>query len=118
MTPEELMGKAERAAASAVLLLDSGDFEGACNRAYYAMFDAARAALTSVCPDADTAEELARARTHSGLIAAFGLRLIKTGFLPVELGRILNRAAELRLAADYTGREIARERAEHPAYYG
>ena len=45
MTPQELMAKADRALASAKLLLDSGDVDGACNRAYYAMFDAARAAL-------------------------------------------------------------------------
>ncbi len=39
------MTKAERAAVSAKLLLEAGDVDGACNRAYYAMFDAARAAL-------------------------------------------------------------------------
>jgi hypothetical protein len=39
------MDKATKASASAKLLLDSGDVDGACNRAYYAMFDAARAAL-------------------------------------------------------------------------
>lgn len=41
------MQKADRALASARLLLDAGDTEGACNRAYYAMFDAARAALVN-----------------------------------------------------------------------
>jgi uncharacterized protein (UPF0332 family) len=40
-----LMQKAARALDSARLLLDAGDTDGACNRAYYAMFDAARAAL-------------------------------------------------------------------------
>ena len=45
MSAEELMAKAFRAAASARLLLEAGDTDGACNRAYYAMFDAARAAL-------------------------------------------------------------------------
>lgn len=44
MTPQELITKAQRALASAKLLLGSGDVDGACNRAYYAMFDAARAA--------------------------------------------------------------------------
>lgn len=39
------MDKAEPACASACALLDLGDVDGACNRAYYAMFDAARAAL-------------------------------------------------------------------------
>ena len=45
MSADDLLGKAERALASARLLLDAGDTDGACNRAYYAMFDAARAAL-------------------------------------------------------------------------
>jgi uncharacterized protein (UPF0332 family) len=92
----QLMQKAARALDSARLLLDAGDTDGACNRAYYTMFDAARAALASEAEPEAT-------RTHSGLIAAFGLRLIKTGRLPKELGRMLNRAEEVRLLADYTG---------------
>lgn len=44
-TAREFMAKAERAAESAKLLLEAGDADGACNRAYYAMYDAARAAL-------------------------------------------------------------------------
>ena len=46
MTPTELMLKAQRALSSAQTLLNDGDVDGACNRAYYAMFDAARAALS------------------------------------------------------------------------
>jgi uncharacterized protein (UPF0332 family) len=45
VTPEAYTEKASRALASAKLLLADGDFEGACNRAYYAMFDAAHALL-------------------------------------------------------------------------
>ncbi len=67
MTPQALMIKADRALASARLLLESGDVEGACNRAYYAMFDAARAAL--IASSAPVEPEIAR--THSGLITAF-----------------------------------------------
>ena len=37
--------KAERALSGARLLLAAEDTEGACNRAYFAMFDAAHAAL-------------------------------------------------------------------------
>ena len=44
LTPQVLMTKADRACTSARALLDLGDVDGACNRAYYAMFDAARAA--------------------------------------------------------------------------
>lgn len=42
MKAADLLNKAMRALVSARLLLDSGDVDGACNRAYYAMFDAAR----------------------------------------------------------------------------
>lgn len=108
MNPIDLMDKASKAAASARLLLDSGDADGACNRAYYAMFDAARAALIwSVA-----AVEPTVAKTHGGLIAAFSLHLVKTGRLPVELGKALNRAAEIRLVADYSGEEVTAEKAQ------
>ena len=46
MNAQELMAKSQRALASAQKLLEDNDGDGACNRAYYAMFDAARAALT------------------------------------------------------------------------
>jgi HEPN domain len=45
VTPESYMRKAAQALASAHQLLAGGDSDGACNRAYYAMFDAAHAAL-------------------------------------------------------------------------
>ena len=45
MRAQDLLAKAIRAAASAKVLLDTGDADGACNRAYDAMYDAARAAL-------------------------------------------------------------------------
>ncbi|MBU2733440.1 HEPN domain-containing protein [Acidithiobacillus ferridurans] len=96
------MSKAIRACASARALLDLDDVDGACNRAYYAMFDAARAALLAsgapVQPDIG--------KTHSGLIAAFGLHLVKNGPIPKELGRLLKRAEEIRLVADYKGDSV------------
>ena len=64
MKVQELLEKATQAAASARLLLESGDMDGACNRAYYAMFDAARAVL--LASEAPVGPEVAR--THSGLI--------------------------------------------------
>jgi uncharacterized protein (UPF0332 family) len=93
------MAKAERALTSAQLLLNSGDVDGACNRAYYAMFDAARAALLTV--QAPVPSEVAR--THSGLISAFSLHLVKPGLVAVEHGRSLNKVEDLRLIADYRG---------------
>ncbi len=46
MSPQDLIIKAERAIESAKLLHEAGDVDGACNRAYYAMFDAAKAVNT------------------------------------------------------------------------
>jgi uncharacterized protein (UPF0332 family) len=101
------MEKASRALASARLLLSVGDSDGACNRAYYAMFDAARAALTA----AGGNPEDAAAKTHSRLISAFSLRFVRTGQIAVELGKALNRAAELRQAGDYTGAQLPEDKA-------
>jgi len=41
LTAQALMLKAARACASARALLEPGDVDGACSRAYYAMFNAA-----------------------------------------------------------------------------
>jgi uncharacterized protein (UPF0332 family) len=43
LNAEGLLSKAVTALSSEKLLLHSGDADGACNRAYYTMFDAARA---------------------------------------------------------------------------
>jgi len=106
------MTKAQRACASARVLLDLGDVDGAANRAYYAIFDAARAALlvsgAPVEPDVG--------HTHSGLIGAFGNHLVKNGPVSKEMGRLLNRAEEIRRVADYNTESVglsdARDMAE------
>ena len=97
------MAKASRAVASAKLLLDAGDVDGACNRAYYAMFDAAHAAL--LWPGTDV--NPAAIKTHRGLVAAFGEHLVKTARLTADLGKALNQV-EL---ADYTGEEVDADKA-------
>ena len=105
MNAQELMTKAHRALASAEKLLADDDADGACNRAYYAMFDAARAAL--IASKAPVPPEVAK--THSGLIAAFSLHLVKPNLFPEELGRSLNKAEDLRLVADYKGDSVGTE---------
>lgn len=99
MKPAEFMTKAERALASAQILLDAGDTDGACNRIYYAMFDSAKAALMAT----DAPPEAIDAKTHSGLIAAFSLHVVKRGFVVADHGRSFNRLHELRMIADYRG---------------
>jgi uncharacterized protein (UPF0332 family) len=103
----QIMAKAVNALASAKILLEAGDGDGAANRAYYAMFDAAVAALSRA--GAGPAE--ARPRTHSGLIGSFGQHLVRTGQLPAELGRSLNRVQELRLTGDYLAEPVPLEKA-------
>lgn len=96
MKAGDLMAKAAQAAASAKVLLDMGDADGACNRAYYAMFDAARAALL-----ASGAADIGK--THKGVLNAFSDRLVKNGPLQREMGRLLKHAEAFRYVADYEG---------------
>ena len=90
--------KAERALEDARVLLREASTEGACNRAYYAMFDAAHAALFA----AGYRPAQGVFKTHHGLIAEFGLQLVQTGKIDPAFGRSLNRVQEIRLVADYS----------------
>ena len=104
---KKIMDKAGQALASARILLNAGDSDGATNRAYYAMFDATIAALAWA--GIGTAQN--RHKTHGGLIGSFGLHLVQTGRLPIELGRSLNRVQELRLTGDYLAEPVPLEKA-------
>ena len=64
------------------------------------MFDAAHAALIA-------AGEPATARTHQGMIATVGLKLVKTNRIVPDLGVSLNKVERLRMLADYTGDPIS-----------
>lgn len=95
MNPNDLMAKALQAANSAKVLLETGDADGACNRAYYAIFDAARAALLA------SGHEVGK--THRGVLSAFSDHLVRNGPLPKEMGRLLKQAETRRYVADYEG---------------
>jgi uncharacterized protein (UPF0332 family) len=103
MTPAIYMEKAVRALAGARMLLEAKDTEGACNRSYYAMFDAARAALRAVGAEVSGGVT----KTHAGLIAAFGKHIVQAGFADAGFGRSFNKVQRLRQLADYTGDGIA-----------
>lgn len=92
------MAKAIQAGTSARILLDTGDTDGACNRAYYAMFDAARAALLASGHDVG--------KTHKGVLNAFSDRLVKNGPFAKEMGRLLKQAETFRYVADYEGNPV------------
>lgn len=98
MKSKALMAKAMQAGASAKVLLDTGDADGACNRAYYAMFDAARAALLA------SGAEIGK--THKGVLNTFSDRLIKSGPIEKEMGRLLKHAETFRYVADYEGGSV------------
>jgi uncharacterized protein (UPF0332 family) len=105
LTAVEYFEKADRALSAARLLLENSEIEGACNRAYYAMFDAAQAALMASgvsVPEAAT-------KTHRGLIGAFGLHLVKSKQIASEFGGAINKVERLRRLADYTGELIELE---------
>jgi uncharacterized protein (UPF0332 family) len=95
---EDLMAKAVQAAQSAQALLDREDADGACNRAYYAMFEAARAALVAVGHQIG--------KTHQGVLNAFNEHLVKDGPVSRELGRLLKHAEALRYVADYSDNAV------------
>jgi uncharacterized protein (UPF0332 family) len=103
LTFDSLMRKADNSLRAAQVLLDSGLGDDACSRAYYAMFDAARAALTASKAPVQT-ETI---RTHSGMIAMFNLHVIKPSLLPQSTARTLGLAQHARLVADYDGEFIS-----------
>ena len=86
----------------------AGDTDGATNRAYYAMFDAAIAALSWAGTDAGQTPS----KTHGGLTASFGQNLVRTDKLPSEFGRALSRVQELRLTADYLAEPVPLDKAK------
>lgn len=89
---KEELEVARRRLKAAELLFDKGMIEDAVNRAYYSFFYAAKAMLNVLGFDA---------KTHSGLISEFGLRIIKTNLLNKKFGEHFRRAFELRESSDY-----------------
>jgi len=64
-----LQEKAAQALSDAELLLENGSVEAAVNRGYYAVFQAARAALLT---------KGERPKTHSGVIQRFSYHFVRT----------------------------------------
>jgi uncharacterized protein (UPF0332 family) len=83
---------AKRRLMAAKLLFEKNMIEDAVNRAYYSFFHAAKAMLNIIGFDA---------KTHSGLISEFGLRIIKANLLDGKFGQYFRRAFEMRESSDY-----------------
>ena len=101
-SPKTYMLKAETALTTARRNLQAHDSDGACDRAYYAMFNAAHAALFAL-----GIEGLARPiKTHNGLTAKFGQEVVVPGHLPADHGQDLNNVQKFRLVADYSADSV------------
>jgi uncharacterized protein (UPF0332 family) len=77
------------------------------NRAYYAIFYATLALISTLKEDVDTSK-------HKGVIAVFNREFVKTGVFPKEMGKYLRQAFDARLEGDYReapkiNEQIARE---------
>jgi uncharacterized protein (UPF0332 family) len=97
------LDKAERALSAACILLTADNPTGVCDRAYYAMFDAAHAALLIVDKWADPLS----VKTHGEMIAAFRKHLVQSGLIDIEYGRFLNQVHQLRQYSIDTGRPVS-----------
>jgi len=92
----ELWDKALEAADDARLLLREGRFNGASNRAYYALFNTARALLIERY-GADTLD----VKRHATVLRLFSKYFIDAGLFDARFGALLRRASEMRRVADY-----------------
>jgi len=87
-----LLERADKYVNSAKVLINEKDYESSVSRMYYAMFYSVQALLLT--------KNLTYS-SHKGVISSFGENYIKTGILPKNLSKILNRAFEKRQLSDY-----------------
>ena len=88
-----LLENAHRCLKTAKSNVEIGDYKAAANRSYYAIFHTMRAVLIL--------EDVPERSKHSGVIALFQQRYLKTGILDKSLSRIITDAFEVRNEADY-----------------
>ena len=105
MTP--LFKKALRSGESARKLLADEDYDGACDRSYYAMFNAARALLLL-----ENAITLGETKSHASILRMFSETFVRPGLAPREFGRNFSTVQALRAKADYAAVGASREDAE------
>ena len=89
---EQLLARGREELRAAQALLDAGFPSQALSRAYLAAFDAASAALLSVGE---------QPQTRTGVVSAFGRRIVSEGGLDHEVGRNLRRLFDDRDYVDY-----------------
>jgi uncharacterized protein (UPF0332 family) len=90
--PSAYLDEANEKLEASKSLMDNGFFDDSVSRSYYAIYNAAKAALVSKDLDA---------KTHSGLISLFSKEFVKTGEIKVEVGKAMSHVQEGREKADY-----------------
>lgn len=90
--PRGYLASAKQALDTARSTLEDGDYVASINRAYYAIFYSASAILQK--------ENLVSSK-HSGVLALFRERFVKTGRIEVEFSTIYGRAFDARMESDY-----------------
>lgn len=101
---EKYIKNAEERLSAAEYLLKGGYYNDAVSRAYYSMFYAARALLSTreIYP-----------KGHKGVILKFGLEFVREDFIEKVYGCALSHAKDRREAADYDiEKKISEEEAE------
>jgi len=89
---KEYFKLADRFLRTAKLVFNDGDLRSACDRAYYAVFQAATAALTS---------KGITAKTHRGLKNQFSKEFIKTKQIEEKFIQALEEAFDARQSSNY-----------------
>lgn len=89
---EGYIQKAEKKLEVAGKLFQSGDYEDAVSRAYYAVYHAAQALLLT---------EGEKAETHKGIVTLFGLFFVKTGKFSKKTGKYIANLKDVRESGDY-----------------
>ena len=84
--------KAQKCLQAAEILLKSESFADSANRSYYAIFHCITAVLVTVGFSA---------KTHSGNIAEYRKRFVKTGLFPKSFSDIIKDAFRIRNSSDY-----------------
>jgi uncharacterized protein (UPF0332 family) len=100
---EEFIAEARERLRVARAAVETGAFSAAVSLAYYAMLNAARAALS---------EEDLYSKTHSGAWHLFRETFVHTGRFDASLASRAGRTRELRLGADYEAQPVAPADAE------
>jgi uncharacterized protein len=91
------------------VLIDAQRWNGSVNRIYYAMFHAARAALSQVRAGQNMP------KTHRGLIQSFATDVVNANKLDPSLSGLLSAAELLRMTADYRNTVISEATARQAA---